>query len=134
MKFPNLDFTLKGDYKPWIVERSFQTELMWVMRWKWYIMFHPPDIWMTNKFLDVHLITPEGICHWLELKKIKWSTFNVKNFEDWQVFLLREMDKRNSELARVWIWSIKHNDYKILKFSDIWNNQNDKWWVKIFDK
>lgn len=134
MKFPEIwNFQLKWWYKPWRIEKDFRIELQSKLeKLKWFIVFHPADIWLSNKFLDLHLITLEWIWYWLELKKIPCDTFNVKNFEDEQVILLREMEKRNPELARVWIYSIKHNDYKILRFSEIWNNQNEKWGVKIF--
>ena len=133
MQYPEIwNFKLKWNYKKWKIESNFQTELMWILRWMWNICFHPQDVWLANKFLDVHFITKDWIWHWLELKQISWNTFNVKKFEDDQVILLREMDKRNPELARVWIFSVKHNDYKILTFSEIWAAQNQKGWVKIF--
>lgn len=134
--FPEIwNFKLKWWYKSWSIENWFQTELLELMRWKLnYICFHPADIWFSNKFLDVHFVTDKWDCHWLELKKIQWDTFNIKKFEDDQIILLRELDKRNPEIARVWIYSVKNNDYKILKFSEIWNNKNEKGWVKIFNK
>jgi hypothetical protein len=67
------------------------------------------------------------------LKKIKGDTFNVKNFEDDQVTLLRELDFLNKEIARVGIYSIKNNEYKILTFSEIWDNQSKVGSVKIFN-
>lgn len=135
MKYPNISyFHLKWGYKKWAIERWFQTELIWILRGLWNIVFHPQDVWLASKFLDVHFITKQWIWFWLELKQIKWDTFNVKKFEEDQVLFLREMDKRNPELARVWIYSVKNNDYKILTFSEIWNNQNEKGWVKIFNK
>ncbi len=127
-------FKLKGNYKKWRIESQFQSELLWKMRWMWNICHHIADIWLWNKFLDLFFVTKKWLCLFIELKQIPWSTFNVKNFEEDQVILLREMDKRNPELARVWIFSVKHNTYKILTFSEIWRAQNEKGWVKIFNK
>ncbi len=134
--FPEIwNFQLKWNYKKWSIEKGFEKEIMSLLRWlRNYICFKPQDVWLATKFLDVHFITDKWVCHWLELKQIPWDTFNVKKFEDDQVIVLRELEKRNSEIVRVWIYSIKHNDYKILKFSEIWNNQNEKWSVKIFGK
>lgn len=134
--FPEIwNFKLKGWYKVWEIERGFQKELMTRMRETLnYICFHPQDVWWAGKFLDVHFITPEWTAHWIELKKIKWDTFNVKNFEEDQVYILKELEKRNPEIARVGIYSIKRNEYKILTFSEIWDNQSKIWSVKIFNK
>lgn len=134
--FPEIwQFKLQGWYKKWAIEKWFEKEMMSLMRWlRNDICFKPQDVWLATKFLDVHFITKEWNLHWLELKQIPWDTFNVKKFEDDQVIMLRELEKRNSEIARVWIYSIKYNDYKILKFSEIWNNQNEKGSVKIFGK
>jgi len=134
--FPEIwQFKLQGWYKKWAIEKWFEKEIMSLMRGlRNDICFKPQDVWLATKFLDVHFITKEWNLHWLELKQIPWDTFNVKKFEDDQVIILRELEKRNSEIARVWIYSIKHNDYKILKFSEIWNNQNEKGSVRIFCK
>jgi len=45
---------------------------------------------------------------------------------------MKELDKRNPELCRVGIWSVKNNDYVILRFSEIWNNKNEKGGIKLF--
>lgn len=133
--FPEIwTFNLKGWYKPWQIEKWFEKELMTLLRnIKNYICFHPQDVWLATKFLDVHFITEEWQCHWIELKKIPWDTFNVKDFREDQVFNLREMEKRNPEIARVGIYSVKHNDYKVLRFSEIWDNQSKIGSVKIFN-
>lgn len=135
MQFPEIwNFNLQGGYEFWKIEKWFQTELLTLMRYKLnYICYHPADVGYSNKFLDVHFITDKWQCHWLELKKIKGDTFNVKNFEDDQVTLLRELDFLNKEIARVGIYSIKNNEYKILTFSEIWDNQSKVGSVKIFN-
>lgn len=130
--FPDIKFELRWNYKKWRIEKWFQKELKDILKNKWFITYHPSDIIWPSKFLDLFLITPIWGLHWLELKYITWSTFNVKKFEDWQIILLREMERRNPESCRVWIWSVKHKDYKILRFSEIWDSKNKKWWVKIF--
>jgi len=114
--FPEIwKFNLKWWYKKGEIEKWFEKELMKFMRGlKNYICFKPQDVGLATKFLDVHFITEKWVCHWIELKQIPWDTFNVKKFEDDQVIVLREMEFRNPEIARVWIYSVKHNDYKIL--------------------
>ena len=128
------EYKLVWWYKPWKIEKWFEEELFRYLRKDGYICYHPQDIWFAYKFLDWHLVSPKGELWWIELKKIKLDTFNVSQFEESQVILLRDLDKRNPELARVLIYSIKHNDYVMLQFTDIWNMKNDKWWLKIFWK
>lgn len=135
MIFPEIwNYKLNWNYKKGSIEKWFEKELMTRLRADNYICFHPQDVGMANKYLDVHFTTPKGMPHWIELKQISWYTFNVKKFEEDQVYLLRELERRNPEIARVWIYSVRLNQYKVLKFSEIWKAQNEKWWVKIFDK
>jgi hypothetical protein len=124
-------FNLKWNYKKGKIEKWFQSEITTKLRNLWYITFHPSDIWLANKFLDLHLIDiswkiPEF--WWIEFKKIQKDSFNVKQFEDWQIELLNIL----WPTAQVWIYSVKHNDYKIFDFRELWDRQNDKWWIKIF--
>ena len=125
---------LKWEYKKWKIEKWFEAEIMKNLRWEWYICFHPQDIGLAWKFLDCHFITPEWDLWWIEFKKIEVDSFNVKQFEDNQVILLRELEKRNPDIARVFIYSVKNNDYISLSFSTIWDNKNEKWWIKLWDK
>lgn len=134
MKPRDKKYPLKWGYKKWKIEKSFQSEIMKNLRWEWYICYHIQDIWLANKFLDMFFIDNDWICRFIEFKKIEKDTFNVSQFEDWQVILLRELEKRNPDIARVYIYSVKNNDYISLKFSTIWNNKNDKWWIKLWDK
>jgi len=127
-------YTLKWGYKKWKIEKSFQSEIMKNLRWEWYICYHIQDIWLANKFLDMFFIDNDWVCRFIEFKKIEKDTFNVSQFEDWQVILLRELEKRNPDIARVYIYSVKNNDYISLKFSTIWDNRNDKGGIKLWDK
>ena len=133
MNFPEIwNYKLVGWYKKWYIEKWFERELMGRLRIDWYICFHPQDVGMASKFLDVHLITPSGQLHWIELKQIPWNTFNVKDFRDDQVILLREMDRRNPEIARVWVYSVKHNKYIVIRYTDMCHMKNERWGVKLF--
>lgn len=126
-------YKLKGWYKKWRIEKDFQAEISKKMRDDWFITFHPQDIWYALKFLDLHFIHKDWDIWWIEFKKINLDSFNVKNFEDSQVILLPQLEKINKELCKVYIYSVKHNDYKIFNFSDLRNNRNSKWWIKIFN-
>lgn len=125
-------FELVWNYKKWKIEKWFQFEIVKNLKKLWFICFHPSDIWMNNKFLDLHLIDINWNLWWIEFKKIDKDSFNFKQFEDWQIILLREFEKRNPEIARVFIYSVKHNDYKILTFNEIIKLKNEKWWIKLF--
>ena len=48
----------------------------------------------------------------------------------------KELEKRNPDIARVYIYSVKNNDYISLKFSTIWNNKNGKavFAEQVFDR
>lgn len=127
-------YILKWGYKKWKIEKSFQSEIMKNLRWEWYICYHIQDIWLANKFLDMFFIDNDWICRFIEFKKIEKDTFNVSQFEDWQVILLRELEKRKPDITRVYIYSVKNNDYISLKFSTIWDNKNDKGGIKLWDK
>lgn len=127
-------YQLKGWYKKWHIEKDFQAEITKYLRNEWYICYHITDIWLWNKFLDMIWVSPDWVPFYIEFKKIEKDSFNVKNFEDSQVILLRELEKRNPELARVWIYSKKHNEYKVFKFSELWDNRNKKWGIKLWGK
>lgn len=134
MKPRNKYYRLKGWYKKWKIEKWFEAEIMKNLRNEWYICFHPADLWLAWKFLDCHFITPEWELWWIEFKKISLDSFNVKQFEDWQIILLRELEKRNPDIARVYIYSEKWNDYKVFNFSELWEQKNDKWGIKVWSK
>ena len=72
--------------------------------------------------------------HWYTWVSWKDISFNISKFEESQVVLMLELDKRNKDLCRVWIYSVKNNEYVILRFSEIRNNKNEKWWIKLFWK
>jgi hypothetical protein len=125
-------FKLKWNYKKWHIEKDFEAEIFRNLRNLWYICYHPSDVWLSYKFLDWHIISPEWDLWWIEFKKINWNTFNISQFEPSQVILLRDLDKRNKDIARVYIYSVKNNDYKVFTFTELWNSKNSKWGIKIF--
>jgi len=127
------DFILKWWYKKWEIEKGFQYEILMLLKAMWCITYHIVDIWLHLKFLDSFFIDTMWVTRFIEFKKTIGSSFNINDFQPSQIQLLRNIEKRNSDLARVFIYSIKWNDYVVLKFSTIWNNRNDKWWVKIWD-
>jgi len=124
---------LKWNYKKWRIEKDFQTEILWYLRKLWYIAYKIADIWLNAKFLDSFYIDEYWICRFIEFKKIEKDTFNVSQFENNQIILLRELDKRNMDTAKVYIYSVKNNDYKVYNFSELWNMKNEKWWCKLFN-
>ena len=126
------NFKLIGWYKKWWIEKWFQTEFSKYMRSLWYIVYHIQDIWYAYKFLDLFFIDNEWICRFIELKRIHKDSFNISQFEESQVILMRELDRRNPDICRVAIYSVKANDYKIFKFSELWNIKNEKWWIKLW--
>jgi len=127
-------FELRWRYKSWFIEKWFQTEFMKKLTSLNFINYHIPDVWFSNKFLDLFFVDKKWFTRFIEFKKIMKDTFNVSQFEEWQVILLKELDQRNINSARVWIYSTKHNEYVLLTFSEIWKNKNEKWWIKLFWK
>jgi hypothetical protein len=84
------------------------------------------DVGFGYKFLDSFVIDRFGRVEFVEFKIVDGESFNVSKFEQSQVSLLHELDKRDPTLAKVAIWSKKRNDYVLLGFSEIWKNKNDK--------
>ena len=125
-------YILKWKYKKWAIEKWFQSEIIKNLRNDWFICYHPPDIWPAYRFLDLICISIEWNINFIEFKKISWATFNVKFFEESQIHLLMQLDSRNKDLARVFIYSSKYNKYKVLTFTEIWKWKNSKWGIKIF--
>lgn len=125
-------YVLKWGYKKWAKEKGFEAEIFKNLRKDWYICYHPSDVWLSYKFLDWIIVSPEWEVWFIEFKKIEWDTFNVSHFEESQVILLKELDSRNIDIARVFIYSVKHNQYKVFTFTELWNMKNWRWGCKIF--
>jgi len=127
------DFELKWWYKKWHIEKDFQAEIFKRLRNLWWICYHVQDIWLWTRFLDWIIVDRWWSSWFIEFKKIKWNTFNISQFEPSQIDLLRDLDKRNPELARVFIYSEKHSKYCVYRFSFLFSMQNDKWGIKVFN-
>ena len=82
IKFPLIeDIPTVWNYKKFKKEKGFQKDLVKWLKEKWFIVFHPPDVGLNNKFLDLHMIDKIWQMFWLELKVIKNKTFNISKFE-----------------------------------------------------
>jgi len=127
-------YKLLGNYKKWKIEKWFEAEMFKKLRKDQYICYHVADIWYSYKFLDCHIVSPIWELGWIEFKKINIDTFNVSQFEESQIVLMKELDRRNPNICRVMIFSVKNNDYVTLRFSEIRNNKNEKWWIKLWNK
>lgn len=132
--FPDLSkYQIRWDrYRKWKIEKDFMTEIMWFMRMEWYLCFHPADVWLSDKFLDLFFCDAQWIWRNIEFKQIEWKTYNLKKFEDEQVIYLRELEKRNPEIARVFIYSQKTKTYKVFRFSELISMSDSRWSCKIF--
>ena len=102
------------------------------MRNDGFICFHPESKYGFC-LLDWVIIDPNGLIFLMELKVIDAYTFNMSQFEPSQVALMNELTKRNAPHC-VAIYSKKLNQYKIVYYKDLVEQQNDKWWVLIFNK
>lgn len=125
-------YPLKWGYRKGKIEKWFEAEIFSKMRKEWWICYHIQDIGLWYRFLDWHIVSPEWELWWIEFKRIEWMTFNIKSFEESQIILLKQLDLRNADIARVYIYSTKYNDYKIFTFTELWNMKNEKWGCKIF--
>ncbi len=114
------------------LEKEFQTAYLKALRNDKYIVYRRQDIGLGYKFVDSECWDLNWNCTQIEFKKIPGDTFNVSHFEQSQITLLHELDKRQPGIACVMIWSVKRNDYKILSFTEIWNWKNEKWGYKVF--
>jgi len=125
-------FKLKWNYKSWRIEKWFEIEIINKLRAMGFRCFHPQDVWLWNKFLDLHIVSPihkPRELAWIEFKYIKWDTFNIKALRDNQIEDLKLLE----DFAEVWIYSVKRNDYKRFYLKDLWRLKNDKWSIKIFN-
>lgn len=125
-------YVMPWNFRKWKIEKDFESLIFKNLRKEWYICYHPQDVGLAYKFLDWIIVSPEWQIGFIEFKKIEWATYNVQNFEESQVILLRELDKRNLDIARVFIYSVKLNSYKVFTFTELWEMKNSKWGIKIF--
>lgn len=121
-------------YRKWRIEKDFQTDIFTALRKLNWICFHPDDVWLSNKFLDWITVSPEWDTVYLEFKKIDLYTFNLSQFEPWQIVLLTKMWMRKNAEAYVPIFSKAKWEYKIFTFQELKDMANDKWGCKIFNK
>jgi hypothetical protein len=124
---------LKWWYKKGHIEKDFQKEITKYISYVFWVYFHIQDIGLGYRFLDLFFIDIQWRTFYIEFKKIQWDTFNVSQFEESQIILLRELDERNKYIARVFIYSMKRNEYKVLTFSEIRKNKNKQGWVKLWN-
>jgi len=129
---PFTHYTLKWGYKKFKIESWFQSELFRLMRKDGFICFHPESKYGFC-LLDGVIIAPSGKIFLMELKVIDAYTFNMSQFEDSQVALMNELTKRGSPHC-VAIYSKKLNQYKVVQYSELVEQQNEKGWVLIFNK
>ena len=125
-------FELKWNYKVGRIEKGFEIEIINKLRAMGFRCFHPQDVWLWNKFLDLHIVSPQHKPRelaWIEFKYIKWDTFNIKALRDNQIEDLKLLE----DFAEVWIYSVKRNDYKRFYLKDLWKLKSDKWSIKIFN-
>lgn len=125
-------FTLKWGYEKGKKEKWFESEIFRNLRKLWYICYHPQDVGLAYKFLDWIIVSPEWDIGFIEFKKVEWSSYNISKFEESQIILLKELDRRNPDIARVFIYSVVHNDYKIFTFTELWKMKNSNGGIKIF--
>lgn len=125
-------YQLKGWYQKWKKEKWFESEIFRNLRKEWYICYHPQDVGLSYKFLDWIIVSPEWDIWFIEFKKIEWATYNISHFEESQIILLKELDRRNQDIARVFIYSVKNNDYRVYKFTELWTLKNENGGIKIF--
>lgn len=126
-------YTLRGKYTCRGKEWAFQKELFSHLKKDGFICYHIEDTSYWYRFLDGICVTPEGFMFALELKIIDKYTFNISQFEDSQIALMDEMIKRGCT-PYVGIFSIWNNEYRVLTYQEIIEQQNDKWGIKLFNK
>jgi len=119
-------FPIKWNYTGRDIEKQFQREVMLKLQAQWFYCFHPTDVGLWSKFLDLHIISPRHLwteLGWIEFKQIKWKTEVLKILDTPTAW----------KFAEVWIYSVKMNNYVRITFKELWRRQDKKWSIKLFE-
>lgn len=127
------EIVIKGNYKTWKIEKWFEAEVFKYLRTRDYFCYHIVDQGLWTRLLDWIIICPEWKTFFIEFKKTDWFTYNLNQFEPSQIFLLELMAHRWTE-AYIMIYSQKTNTYITTTYTYLKEHQNEKWWIRLFDK
>ena len=110
--FPDLSkYQIRWDrYRKWKIEKDFMTEIMWFMRMEWYLCFHPADVWLSDKFLDLFFL-------WcaMNLEKYRVQANRMKNIQSqkirgWASYLSeRTWKKKSRDSKGIYIFTENKN-------------------------
>lgn len=120
------NFSPKGGYRKGKIEKDFQTDIFSFLRKKNFFCYHIADVGYTYKMLDGYVFSTTCPPFWLEFKKIDIHSFNIKQFEDSQIELMKRFDEAKVPY-RIIIYSVRNNDFRIFNNIDTLLNQaNEK--------
>lgn len=115
------------------LEKDFQLQLTNAYKKAWCFCFKIPDNSMTAKPYDMILVTPDGVTYHIELKITKDLSINVNDLRPNQRASLWMISELNPDIARVFVYSTKVNEYFCMKYMEFRKQANDKRTVKLFN-
>lgn len=123
---------IRGNCK---LEKDFQAQLWKAYNSEWHYAYKIPDSTYSTKPYDWYVIDKDtGITYHVESKIIDWYSINIKELRPNQRASLDKISKINKDIALVWVFSKKINDYIIINYTDFIASSNEEWTVKLFDK
>ena len=120
-------------YKPWHVEKDFQSEVFSYLRERGMYIHRIPDLWPASRLVDAIMIDTDGKTFYVEFKKVEGYTYNMSQFEPAQIRFFEMAMVRNIE-AYVMIYSRKTTTHWVGEYRYLKENQNHEWWIKLFSK
>jgi len=119
---------------PFKLEKEFQWALNKQLVNRWDYVYKFPDTWYAKKPYDFICINSKWfwLTYHIELKIINIDTININKLEPQQHYYLNHISHINPDIALVWVWSKRHNEYKMFKYLDFMTMADSKWSVKIF--
>lgn len=125
------EIQVKGWYRKWKIEKDFQTEIFQNLRKKNFFCYHIADVWYTYKMLDWYIFSTTTPHMWIEFKKIDLHSFNIKQFEESQIELMKRFNLAGVPY-RIMIYSVRNNDFKVFNNIDTLLEMAKNGWIKLF--
>lgn len=118
-------------YKPFHIEKDFQSEIFWYLRDRGIYIHRIPDLGPASRLVDAIMIDHEGKTFYVEFKKITDYTYNMSDFQPAQIRFFEMAMVRNVE-SYVIVYSQKAKTYWVWSYQYLKENQSKTRGIKLF--